>query len=286
MTDQVKSTDKKIVWLASYPKSGNTWTRLFLTSYIADQDEFDPNEALKGSMHDASRSLMKKTIGVDTQGLDNRVISGMRAGYLAKLAESGPADILIKSHVANAFWNGVPMIPPALTRAAIYIVRHPFDVAVSFAKHMHFSVDEAIEAMNNPDFKLGSDKQVPQPMSSWSKHVMSWLETNQFPRICLRYEDMHRYPGLVFNNVLGMMRLATNSERLSKSLKQVAFRRMQKIEAEHGFNEKPTNGMEVFFAEGKIGTWREVLSKDQIQRLWRDHEQAMTLLGYGPDGEY
>lgn len=66
MTDQVKSTDKKIVWLASYPKSGNTWTRLFLTSYIADQDEFDPNEALKGSMHDASRSLMKKTIGVDT----------------------------------------------------------------------------------------------------------------------------------------------------------------------------------------------------------------------------
>ena len=44
--------------------------------------------------------------------------------------------------------------------------------------------------------------------------------------------------------------------------------------------------MEVFFAEGKMGTWREVLSKYQIQRLWRDHEQAMTLLGYGPDGEY
>lgn len=280
------SQDQRIVWLASYPKSGNTWARLFLTSYIANEEKFDPNHALKGSFHDASRILMSKTLGVTTEGLDSKVVSGMRPGYLAQLAKSGKKDVLVKTHVANGAWNNVPMVPPKLTRAAIYLVRHPFDVAVSFAKHMSFSVDDAIAAMANPSFQLGSDSQVAQPMSTWSNHVSSWLNGNDFPHVCVRYEDMHQNPFLSFSNILAMMGLKTDYKRMSKALDQVAFSKMQAVEAKDGFAEKPTNGMEKFFVSGRTGTWREVLKAEQTKRLWNDHKEAMEHLGYGPDGEY
>jgi len=280
------SSDQRIVWLASYPKSGNTWARLFLTSYIANSADYDPNKALQGSFHDASRVLMSRTLGVKTEGLDGKVIAGMRPGYLAQLAKSGEKDVMVKSHVAHAIWNGVPMVPQALSRSAIYLVRHPFDVAVSFAKHMSFSVNDAIDAMANADFQLGSDSQVAQPMSTWSNHVTSWLGTNDFPHACIRYEDMHHNPFLAFSNILAMMELKTDFARVQKALDQVAFSKMQAAEAEHGFAEKPTNGMDQFFAKGQIGTWRDVLSTEQTKRLWKDHKEAMTHLGYGPDGEY
>ena len=278
--------DHRIVWLASYPKSGNTWARLFITSYIADAPVFDPNKALARSFHDASRSLMTSTLGVDTQGLDSKVISGMRPGYLAQLAKSGKTDVLVKTHVANGAWNSVPMIPPALTRSAIYLVRHPFDVAVSFSKHMNFSIDDAISAMSNYSFQLGSGQQVPQPMSTWSKHVTSWLGTNEFPHVAVRYEDMHQNPNLAFSNILSMMGLRTDLHRMKRALEQVAFSKMKAAEEKHGFAEKPDNGMKNFFEKGRAGTWQEVLTSAQTKKIWEDHKEAMEHLGYGPDGEF
>ena len=166
----------KVVWLASYPKSGNTWIRLFLASYLATDQQIDLNEALRGSYHDAVSATMQKLLGVDVTAVDTQVVAALRLPYLRKLAENGKHDILVKTHVVNGVWNDAAMIPASVTRRAIYIVRHPFDVAVSFAKHYGLSLDETVQAMGNPNFAIGSDNQVRQPLHTWSKHVDSWCE--------------------------------------------------------------------------------------------------------------
>ena len=280
------TSNNKIVWLASYPKSGNTWTRLFLASFVADKSDFDPNKALLGSYHDAARVTMSKLLNVDTTTLDTRMVSAMRMPYLAKLAERSHSDIMVKTHVVNGVWNDVPTSPLSLTRRAIYIVRHPFDVAVSFSKHMGFSVDDAIAAMGNPDFGIGSDTQVKQPMHTWSGHVQSWMECVGYDHICIRYEDMHKRPLLTFSNVLGLMGMKPDAARIQRAIDQVTFSKLKRFEDEHGFKEKATHSSHQFFSKGKIGTWRDVLTKEQAKQLWNDHHVVMERLGYGPDGEF
>ena len=87
----------KIVWIASYPKSGNTWVRLFLAAYLANTDKLDPNDALKGTFNDAQRPVFDKLLKLQSKELDDDVVASLRLPYLSKLAESGDKDVIIKN---------------------------------------------------------------------------------------------------------------------------------------------------------------------------------------------
>ena len=109
----------KIVWIASYPKSGNTWVRLFLAAYLANTDNLDPNDALKGTFNDAQRPVFDKLLKLKSNDLDDDVVASLRLPYLSKLAESGDKDVIIKTHVLNANWHNAAMIPSTVTRRAL-----------------------------------------------------------------------------------------------------------------------------------------------------------------------
>ena len=277
----------RVVWLASYPKSGNTWIRLFLASYLATDQQIDPNEALRGSYHDAVSATMQKLLGVDVTAVDNQVVAALRLPYLRKLAENGKHDILVKTHVVNGVWNDAAMIPASVTRRAIYIVRHPFDVAVSFAKHYGLSLDETVQAMGNPNFAIGSDNQVRQPLHTWSKHVDSWCEEpGSYPSLILRYEDLQGRPALSFANLVRFMGLKLDFQQLQRALDMTAFSNLKKFEKENGFKEESDYNKGEFFGHGRAGAGLEILTKAQKGRLTKDHAETMNRLGYGADGSY
>ena len=245
----------KIVWIASYPKSGNTWVRLFLAAYLANTDSLDPN-----------------------------VIASLRLPYLAKLAESGDKDVIIKTHVLNANWHNTAMIPPSVTRRALYIVRHPFDVCVSFAKHMGLSFDDAVASMGNPSFAIGSDMQIKQPLHTWSTHVSSWLGATGFERLTIRYEDMMLRPYQTFANIITFMGMGVENDKIDRALASTDFDRLKDVEKQKGFLEASDKNDQGFFRSGQIGGFKGVLNDKQIDTLARDHQDMMDRFGYGKDG--
>ena len=274
----------KIVWIASYPKSGNTWVRLFLAAYLANTDKLDPNDALKGTFNDAQRPVFDKLLKLESKDLDDDVVASLRLPYLSKLAESGDKDVIIKTHVLNANWHNAAMIPPAVTRRALYIIRHPFDVCTSFAKHMGLSFDEAVAAMGNPSFAIGSDTQIKQPLHTWSTHVGSWLGATGFERMTIRYEDMILRPYQTFANIINFMGMGVENEKIDRALASTDFDRLKEVEKKKGFLEASDKNDQGFFRSGQIGGFKGVLNDKQIAKLSKDHADMMSRFGYGDDG--
>jgi hypothetical protein len=274
----------KIVWIASYPKSGNTWVRLFLAAYLANTDQLDPNDALKGTFNDAQRPVFDKLLKLQSKELDDDVVASLRLPYLSKLAESGDKDVIIKTHVLNANWHNAAMIPSTVTRRALYIIRHPFDVCTSFAKHMGLSFDEAVTAMGNPSFAIGSDTQIKQPLHTWSTHVSSWLGATGFERMTIRYEDMILRPYQTFANIINFMGMGVENDKIDRALSSTDFDRLKEVEKKKGFLEASDKNDQGFFRSGKIGGFKGVLSAKQTAKLSKDHADMMSRFGYGDDG--
>ena len=274
----------KIVWIASYPKSGNTWVRLFLAAYLSNTDQLDPNDALKGTFNDAQRPVFDKLLKLQSKELDDDVVASLRLPYLSKLAESGDKDVIIKTHVLNANWHNAAMIPSTVTRRALYIIRHPFDVCTSFAKHMGLSFDEAVTAMGNPSFAIGSDTQIKQPLHTWSTHVSSWLGATGFERMTIRYEDMILRPYQTFANIINFMGMGVENDKIDRALSSTDFDRLKEVEKKKGFLEASDKNDQGFFRSGKIGGFKGVLSAKQTAKLSKDHADMMSRFGYDDDG--
>ena len=95
--------------------------------------------------------------------------------------------------------GGEPLIPADVTRAVIYIIRNPLDVAVSFAHHLHTSIDKTIDIMNNPEYAFCDRRdrlanQLRQRLLTWSGHVKSWVDESGLRVWVMRYEDMSAQP--------------------------------------------------------------------------------------------
>src|SRR5579864_5134260 len=151
-----------IVWLASYPKSGNTWTRNFLHNLLniiengADAPH-DINAMNELTFWEISARWYQKHLGKKVTEATRAEIAAVRPKVQKEMAESIDGLALVKTHHALVMDRGVPLINFAVTAGAVYIVRNPLDVAISFAKHMGTSIDEAIEqmAMDNLETEVG-----------------------------------------------------------------------------------------------------------------------------------
>ena len=276
---------RRLVWLASYPKSGNTWVRLFLTAYSHPEREALDINAIDVSLHAGNRDLFDRVIGLEASELTPAEIDRCRPDVYRQLAVEAEEPLFIKVHDRwrrNA--DGAPIFPPEVTAAAIYIVRDPRGVAPSYANHYNLSIDAAIAQMadaNNvvaaPADRLRS--QLHQPIGSWSQHVTSWLDQIELPVHLVRYEDLHAHPETTFAGILQAAGLPVDAERLATALAQSHFERLQAQETAAGFKERPI-GAPRFFRRGQADSWREELTPAQIERIVADHGPVMARLGY------
>ena len=277
---------KRIVWLASYPKSGNTWFRAFLANLLRDPAEpVNINELETGPIASA-RPMLDLALGYDSSNLTFDEIDRLRRElYLRQAGEEGPA-LYLKVHDAySLLTDGRPLFPPEATQAVLYLVRNPLDVCVSYAHHGGRSdYRRTLESMCNPKFEICGKhdrfhEQLRQRMFSWSGHVASWRDSKDHRVHVMRYEDMKRTPVDAFTATAKFLGLPDTPARIQKAIDFSRFEELKKQEEKSGFRERMHTGQK-FFRKGTSGSWREALTEEQARRMVDTHRETMTQLGY------
>jgi len=273
-----------IYWLASYPKSGNTWFRAFLTNLRADSHvPVDINELSTGNIA-ASRAWLDDVLGFDTADLRGDETEALRPNvYRWHLRDD--AIGYHKIHDAYSITlGGGPLVSREATLGALYLIRNPLDVALSAANHWQCGIDDAIGKMADSSMTLARsrsklNKQVPQRLSSWSGHVLSWTQAPGLECKVVRYEDMLADPLPTFAAAASFLGLPNDPERVGKAVHFSDFANLARQEAEKGFRERPA-ATSRFFRQGKSGDWRDKLSGAQVARLVEAHGEVMRRFGY------
>lgn len=275
----------KILWLASYPKSGNTWLRAFLHNLFRNPDTpFDINRMSALTAGDSQAHWFRCLDPRPPAALSRADLAHLRPRVHALIAGSAPDTVMVKTHNALVEAAGAPMITQALTAGALYVVRNPLDIALSYAHHLGRPVDDIIALMETSGFETpASETHVPEHHSDWSGHVESWTRRDHPGLHVVRYEDMSRRPGPTFRAIAAFLGRKPPRERLERAVRHSSFRALRAQEDERGFVER-TPAQARFFRAGRPGGWREALDEGQVARLVARHRVQMERFGYLPEG--
>lgn len=275
-----------IVWLASYPKSGNTWTRAFVHNLVhvtsGESQVQQINDLNQFSMTSAAKRFFNEILGFSPTDEHLNQIAAARGRVQQYIADTVEGLIFVKTHQALAVDRGYPTINLVVTAGAIYIIRNPLDVAISYAHHLGRSIDEAIDLMNlkNPETTV-NEKQVYELYGSWSQHVLSWTRKPHRAIYVMRYEDMLAEPQKTFGALAQHLLFKPSESELDDAIDRSSFDRLREQEEKEGFRERPEKA-ERFFREGRTGQWKDVLTPQQIQRIVDAHGEQMQRFGYLP----
>ena len=274
-----------IFWLSSYPKSGNTWFRIFLAHLLDPTGKaLDLDEITTGAIASA-RGWVDHALGFDSADLDHDELDHLRPAVYTWHAKQIKTQAYHKIHDAYTYLpHGEPLIPSQGCLGALYFIRNPLDVAISFANHANCSIDQSIQSMANPAFSFcgGVSKQqnqLRQKLLSWSLHVESWTAAQDIPCLVIRYEDMKLNSVTTFTKAVEFLQIETSSQRIEQALAYARIERLQALEQTSGFSEKPAKTKH-FFRKGIVGDWKNTLSPIQIDSIIQDHEKTMRTYGY------
>ena len=276
---------QKGIWIASYPKSGNTWVRMFIHNLLREisgnaAGAQDINCVNRHTVWETNSALYHQVLGKNPADCSAEEIARTRPQVQRLLAEARSGPFFIKTHLSVARIDRYPTINFEMTLAAIYIVRNPLDAAVSYAHFAGREIDQIIEQMAAPAAKShASERFVYEFIGSWSAHVASWMSVSHRPVYVIRYEDMLRAPSKAFGGLARFLRLSPSPERLKAAIDKSSFSELSKQEAENGFVERPATATK-FFRAGKVDQWHNVLTKEQARKVIEAHAPMMQRCGY------
>ncbi|MEO1468393.1 MAG: sulfotransferase domain-containing protein [Pseudomonadota bacterium] len=259
---------RRIVWIASYPKSGNTWLRSFLATYFFPPGQApDINHLRQFTTGDVRIDFYERASGrspFQATGLEDWV--QVRQKALRLIALSKPGSHFVKTHCRIDRVGRLPLIPPALTAGAIYVIRNPFDVAQSYARHLGTDPDGAIEAMADRQATMMTRAKMFEVHGRWDDHIASWTGAEGLHHHVIRYEDMIGATEATFRRLLAFLQQKVDPAALARAIEATAFEKMKDQEREKGFIERPDH-MPAFFARGQAGSWRDELTPPQVARI-------------------
>ena len=276
----ISNIDRKIRWLASYPKSGNTWVRMFLEAY-ATRCEIDLNAAYRFVTSDLKPELFQMMMPRPVTELTLSEQFMYHGGAMLNLIKlSGTKDAYVKTHNAKAIVDGYQLIPPQISGKSVYILRDPRDVVISMSEHFGKDIDTSIidladqtRAGRTVVFGLH------HMFMDWSNHVKSWGKENKnVPTLIIKYEDLLTNPVKAFKAILEQFDIDYEEKRFEYAFIQSNFKTLQNKEEQTGFIEKASG--DKFFRVGKTGQWKTVLTKKQIDQIESDHGEVMKRYGY------
>lgn len=275
-----------LIWLASYPKSGNTWTRAFLSNLAAimagEEAEIDINSINRFTMGENFIKFYEDKLGFRPTKKNRSEIANLRHEVQQQIADQYEGLVFVKTHNGLVLDHGKSIINFAVTSGAIYIVRNPLDVVISFAHHMGKTIDGAIVTMTTPNTETPiNKKRVHEIWGSWNQHVDSWTRRPHPAIYIMRYEDMLSDPEQTFGKLARHLLMSSTTEQLSSAIERASFASLKRQEEKSGFKES-SEKTERFFREGRAGQWREVLKPAQIQRIVEAFEPQMKRFGYLP----
>ncbi len=290
----------RTVWLASYPKSGNTWFRMLVANLSAkDGKPADINDLPERGGIASGRAPFDYLSLIDSGLLTHDEIDCLRPRIYEDLAsgaqddeydkpEDAPPVRFVKVHDAYTLTpSGEPLLAGRHgADGAIVIVRDPRDVAPSFANHSRSSIDEAIRFMGDAQAafcgKSGRlHSQLRQQLPDWSGWMESWLGQDDIPVHLIRYEDMKADTFGTFRRALDFAGRPASDDDIRRAVGYADFAELRRQEEEKGFSEVPRPGASgKFFRRGDVGAWRDELSAEQVARIEAAHAPMMRRLGY------
>ena len=276
-----------IVWLASYPKSGNTLLRSILSAYFySDEGDFKFDHLYKISQFPVVHQFMSIGVNVNDEGeVFKNFINAQNS-----INENKKAKFL-KTHSSLARMNGCNFTDLRNTLGAIYIVRDPRNVVTSFANHYNLNLDQATDALlDEKRFMIKTDKNCSSFLGSWSFNYNSWKEfKNKNKYLLVKYEDLVNKKKttllkiLKFLDELGMQ-LKIDMIKLNRAIKSTEFEKMKSLEKKETFHEafvdEKTGDRRVFFNLGPKNDWKRILDNKNREKIEKYFQKEMYELGY------
>ena len=272
-----------IVWIASYPKSGNTWVRSFLTSYLYDKKEKFNLDTLD-NIDQFPR--LKNFLDIDEEPNNLLEISKLWITAQNRINLSNDVTFL-KTHHAMCTIQNNPFTNRDNTLGAIYIVRDPRDVVISYSGHLNSNYKETIEGMVSGKMQtvLVDDKKerALALIGNWSENYNSWKNFNLKKKIIVRYEDLVNKPFESFLKIIEFLNslygLKINKDKIHACIEKTSFSNLQNLEKKYGFKERISK-KELFFRSGKPNQWQQKLDEEDVMTVKNAFKNEMKELGY------
>ena len=277
-----------IIWLASYPKSGNTFLRSLLSSYYFSEDGNFTFDLLKNIQQFPSSELFDK-IGIN---LNDKYEVAKNYIKTQELINKSNNLQFWKTHSSFCkMYNKFNFSDLNNSLGVIYLVRDPRNVITSFANHNSKKIDETTNLLLN-DLAIGNEKNdVEVYMGSWAFNFNSWKiykSSNKY--LLVKYEDLVKNTKKVFISILEFINKLSNQNlfiddnKVKKVVETTSFKYMKNLEHNYGFSEAKINsetGKKVnFFNLGPNNDWKKLLEDKYKKKIENSFKKEMLELGY------
>ena len=278
-----------IIWLASYPKSGNTWVRLFLKSYLSKRKgEFSINQKPEDEF--IINKFPSKNI-LQEMKIDHNNFFEIAQNWVTVQERINLNNKLnfLKTHNAMCTIHKSKFTNKENTLGAIYIVRDPRDVAISFSHHFGISLVKIVDNMLDEyhtifenDFKNRTNGPGSTLISSWGNHYNSWKNYNLCEVLIIRYEDLINKTKDKFCEIVSYLnklhKIEVDKAKILECIQLTKFVNLQSLEKKYGFEDKTLS--KNFFRKGEIGSWKKELDIDLSTKIEKYFKKEMEELNY------
>ena len=284
-----------IIWIASYPKSGNTWIRSLLSSYLFSKDGKFSFKLLKNIEQFSTRYFLSDKL----RGSNYQAIISENWIPSQKIINRDKKIHILKTHNALCSINGNNFTDSFNTTAVIYIVRDPRNLITALSHHYELSLDEAFSFLTNKKkiiFPINveekkkdiNDREDFNFLSDWSTHYQSWKNINFCPVKIIKYEDCLNDVQKVFVSTLDFLskflKFKFDDKKINNALTSTSFKNLSRMEKNEGFQESATSYKTMkkikFFNLGKKNNWETLLDKKLIRKIESRFKNEMSELGY------
>jgi len=280
-----------IFWVASYPKSGNTWLRTLLCSYYFSSDGFFSQKLLEKIRQFPEKKYFRSF------NYNSNVVTDTSKFWIKaqELINSDNKLKFFKTHNILGTINKNKFTNKENTLGGIYIVRDPRNVITSIQNHYEFSKEEALEFVLNEkkyihDFNLKNDFGDFQLISSWERNYQSWIKQNIFPVKAIKYEDLEKNTFEIFRDIIEFIENITGENRpfdtkkAKNAIGSTSFEKMKNLENTTGFVEavesKKNSKKIPFFYLGPKNDWKNIFDYNYQKKLNSIFETNLKELNY------
>ena len=280
-----------IFWIASYPKSGNTWLRTLISAYYYSKDGKFTQNLIKNIGQFPEK---KHFHGFDY--LPQLVIDTSRFWIKAQERINSDKKLrFFKTHNVFGKINDREFTNKANSIGCIYIVRDPRNVITSLSNHYELNYSQALTWMLNErkfiyDYEKLQEYSDFQFISSWSNNYKAWKSQKEFPLKIVKYEDLMTKTYEVFTEIIEFINeITNNSEKINKlkiknSINTTSFSKLKENERKYGFSEsiksRNENKQIPFFFLGPENDWNKILDDEFKIKLNEIFKKDLEELNY------
>ena len=282
-----------IIWLASYPKSGNTWLRAFITSLVYKEENLNTLDKLK-QIHAYPLSKDFYNLLDDFENFEEISKNWEKSQSILNLDKKIK---FLKTHHILCSINNNFFTSYKNSIGVIYIVRDPRNVITSLKHHYSFKTyDDALEFMldrNRFSGKMGKkntyarETEFPTYISNWKNHYNAWKNFKK-NYLLIRYEDLIKNPDNKFNEIskylCKLLKFKIDKKNIQKAILNSSFKNLKQSEEKFGFNEAPpdqiTNEKKKFFNLGPDNDWETHLPNNIRKEIEINFMKEMKELNY------